>query len=234
MLRYQELMDSVMAGELYMAAYMINVAGQNKMSFAEMQMLFDSSGNFPVLNMLNTKYIIYSPEGAPIRINSALGNAWFVDSYSLAEDANQEILMMRKLNTASEAVIDKRFESELKGLKITPDSTAAIRLVEYKPNYLKYESQSAADGLVVFSEIYYSKGWQATIDGKPKQHFRANYVLRSIVVPKGKHTIEFRFDPQSYKTGNLISYICSGIIFLMIIASAVLFYIKRRKGTKTT
>ncbi|HOE05556.1 MAG TPA: YfhO family protein [Bacteroidales bacterium] len=230
MLRYQELMDSVMSSELQMTSYIVSVAYQNGLSREEMQMLFDKNARTPVLNMLNTKYIIIDPNDAPLVNKSALGAAWFVDKYSFAEDANQEILAMRKLNTADEAVVDRRYEEQLKGLTIVADSNARIEMVKYAPNRLTYESNAAGNQLAVFSEIYYSKGWQAYIDGQPKPHFRANYVLRAMVVPAGKHTIEFVFDPPSYKTGNLISYICSAIVLLLCAWFVIQYFRKLKKA----
>src|SRR5690606_23052085 len=102
-----------------------------------------------------------------------------------------------------------------------------VNMVTYEPDYLKYEYEAKEEGVVVFSEIYYPEGWQAYLDGEPVDHFRANYVLRAMVVPGGKHTIEFRFDPQSYKIGNTVSLI-SSILLMLVIVGAIMYGLKQK------
>ncbi|NLA23582.1 MAG: YfhO family protein, partial [Bacteroidales bacterium] len=232
MLRYQELMDSVMSADLYMAYYLLEMAYQSNPSEQSLQVLFDNNADFSILNMLNTKYFIINPEMRPIKNNKALGNAWFVKDFSWVDDANEEILAMRDLNTADEAVVDVRYENILKDFKPKYDSSANIKLISYAPNRLKYESNATSAQLAVFSEIFYSKGWKVYVDGEETPHFRANYVLRSMIVPEGKHEIEFVFDPKSYKTGNMISYISSAIILILIGFFTFLFF--RKKGKSET
>jgi uncharacterized membrane protein YfhO len=110
----------------------------------------------------------------------------------------------------------------LQNITIHPDSTARIHLLEYQPNKLVYESESTYDQMVVFSEIYYPKGWKVTIDGKPADHFRVNYVLRSMIIPSGQHTIEYKFEPDSYWLGKKIALI--NTIVLFILAGVYLFH----------
>jgi uncharacterized membrane protein YfhO len=104
---------------------------------------------------------------------------------------------------------------------------STIRLTSYTPNELKYEANAAQDGFVVFSEIYYPKGWTAYLDGKPVEHVRANYVLRAMSVPAGKHVIDFKFDPKEYSIGNTVSLVSSILLFVMLAAAVV--YALRRK-----
>ena len=174
-----------------------------------------------VLNMLNTKYIILNPSTAPIVNNFALGNVWFVENYKIVENADAEIAEISKFDPSKTAIIDKRFEDELKGFKIANDSLSGIILTDYKPNQLTYKSEANKDRLAVFSEIYYDKGWNAYIDGKLSLHFRADYVLRAMIVPAGKHLIEFKFEPRVYAIGEVISFISSLILLLIILLVVV-------------
>ena len=224
MRRYQTLMDSVMMSEMQMAVYLANMGLQSGLTEDEVSSVFNSNSHNPVLNMLNAKYIIYSAGAKPIINKAALGNAWFVSNYQLVNDSNEELLALRRLNTATQAVVSQEFVANLNGFNIITDTTATISLTEYAPNYLKYESEAKTPQLAMFSEIYYHKGWQAYIDGKEADHFCANYVLRSMIVPEGKHIIEFRFQPASYKLGNIISYISSLIVLLLIVWFGYKFY----------
>lgn len=216
MQRYQTLMDSVMASEMQMAMYLANVAVSNQIGEDTVSDIFNNNSNTPVLNMLNTRYVIYNGGAKPIRNNSALGNAWFVKDYEIVPGSNEELITLRNLDTKNKAVIDEKFEAKLADFKLNYDPNAGIYLTDYAPNYLRYESETKNPQLALFSEIYYPKGWQAYIDGKETEHFSANYVLRSMIVPEGKHVIEFKFEPKSYKIGNIISYISSLIILLLI------------------
>ena len=181
---------------------------------------FDSVlAHLNVLNMLNTRYIIYNREAPPLVNKSELGNAWFVGSYRLVDGANEEMNALSGLNPSREAIIDKHFEKELAGLSPGPDTSAQIMLTEYRANYLKYSARCLSEQLAVFSEIYYDKGWQASIDGKPVDHFRANYVLRAMRVPAGEHTIEYKFHPRSYYMSDKIA-LASSTLFLLLFAFA--------------
>ena len=188
--------------------------------------------NMNVLNMLNTKYIIAEEQGQifPYTNTEANGNAWFVSNLKVVADANQEIVALDSLNTKTTAVLEKGVQTE-NNLKTTyqVDSTASIVLKEFKPNYLKYESNNTNEGLAVFSEIYYSHGWNAYIDGKLSPHFRVNYVLRALEIPNGNHTIEFKFEPQVVETGSKVALASSVVLGLLLLLG--LFYgIKRQKA----
>ncbi len=192
-----------------------------------------SKNNMSVLNMLNTKYfIIPTKEGAPMpQMNpEALGNAWFVDTFKLVANADSELNALSNFNPAHEAIIDKRFEKLVANFKPSPDSLATISLTKYHPENLEYESNASIPQLAVFSDIYYDKGWNAFIDGKPAPHFRTNYVLRAMIIPEGKHQITFKFEPVSYWTGEKISFY--GSLLLIILTLAVIFYEFRKSQKK--
>jgi hypothetical protein len=192
-------------------------------------------GNMNVYNMLNTKYFIVPDEktGQPqMQINmQAMGNAWFVNNAHMVNNADEEIKALSDFIPAETAIYDKRFENQVKGHLITKDELANITLTEYKPNHLTYKSETVKEQLAVFSEIYYDKGWNAYIDGKPAPYFRANYVLRAMIVPAGNHTIEFKFEPKVYKTGEKIAYASS--ILLVLLALGTFGFIAFRKSEKS-
>ncbi len=182
-----------------------------------------ASNNMEVLNMLNTKYFIVSQqEGEPgVQMNpGALGNAWPVNSYRIVENANEEIDALNGFNPAAEAIIDKRFESYVSGKTFAMDTAAAITLASYHPNRLSYIYRASTEQLVVFSDIYYEKGWKSFVDGEEVPHFRVNYILRGMVLPAGEHTIEFKFEPRSYFTGKKIAAVSSSVLILLILAAS--------------
>jgi hypothetical protein len=187
--------------------------------------------NMSVYNMLNTKYFIVPGQDKQptVQINmKALGNAWFVKHIEWVNNADEEINALTNFNPADTVIIDKRFEDNLKGFTIANDSTGIIKLKEYKPNHLTYESNAGTQQLAVFSEIYYAHGWDAYVDGKPAPYFRANYVLRAMLVPAGKHEIEFKFDPPVYRIGEKIS-LASSIFLLLMLAGGGTFIFTRKK-----
>jgi len=173
-----------------------------------------SQGNPAVINMLNTKYVI-NKKGQVQQNPGAMGNAWFVSTINLVANADAEIAALKELNVRNTAVVDERFKDQL--ITDLSNENANISLTDYKPNYLKYKSNSINDGIAIFSEIYYAKGWNAYIDRVLKPHFRANYVLRGLQIPKGNHIIEFKFEPSTYKTGEIVS-LASSIILLLLLA----------------
>ncbi|MCE9538184.1 MAG: YfhO family protein [Bacteroidetes bacterium] len=169
-----------------------------------------------VLNMLNTRYIIFNKDASPLRNRYALGNAWFVKDVKTVRNADEEIKAVGEINPGYTAVIDERFKNQLEGFTLNSDASGTIKLIDYKPNHLKYESNSTAEQVAVFSEIYYSKGWNAYIDGELKPYFCTNYVLRGMRVPEGKHLIEFKFEPSVYFTGEKISLLSSILLFIAV------------------
>jgi hypothetical protein len=211
------------------------IGGYSAVRPKRMQQLFDyqiAKNNTEILNMLNVKYVIQTDkEGKeyPIINPDANGNAWFVSQVEFVKNSDAEMKALDKLNSKNVVVIN---DNEFKGLKNTAfakDSSATITLDSYQPNNLKYSSNNSKEGLAVFSEMYYEKGWKALVDGKETEIMRANYALRAIVVPAGKHTIEFKFDPQVVKTGSAITLVSSiGMLFLLVGG----LYFERKKGFK--
>ncbi|MCB0395313.1 MAG: hypothetical protein KDD36_01590 [Flavobacteriales bacterium] len=180
-----------------------------------------SQGNMNVINMLNTKYfIVPTPDKKGVMAESnpsALGNAWFVDDYRLVANADSEMTALSNFDPSTLAIVDQRFKDQLSGFAPGKDPGATISLTSYKPNELIYASHSTKEQLAVFSEIYYAEGWNAYVDGQLSPHFRANYVLRSMRVPAGDHTVAFRFEPRVYPVGESISLACSGLLLLLCV-----------------
>lgn len=182
-----------------------------------------------VLNMLNTKYIINTPlsDSIPVIVNPhALGNAWIVDRISYVDNANAEMKALDNLDTRHAAVADKLFQNTIGNTSPkAPGDT--IYLVSYAPNRLQYKSKSAKGGVAVFSEVYFPWGWNATVDGKPTDIGRVNYVLRAIRIPAGQHDIEFVFNPESLNVTNTLAVVCVIVIYV-IVAGAIALYVYRR------
>ena len=149
---------------------------------------------YPVLNMLNTKYVILPLQGgqtAPLLNPYAFGNAWFVDRISYVDNANAEIDAVGKIDLRHEAVADSKFKDAL-GEPAAQQSNAVVTLKKYEPNELTYTVESQKGGIVVFSEIYYP-GWTAKVDGADTPGGRVNYILRALRVPAGKHQVKLAF-----------------------------------------
>jgi len=174
-----------------------------------------SKGNMNVLNMLNTKYFI-SQDGRVQKNPSALGNAWFISNPIIVKNADEEIASLSDFVPNETVIIDQRYAYFVEDSNYNIDGSS-IGLDIYKPNYLKYTSQTQFPALAVFSEIYYKDGWNVYIDGKKSDYFRANYVLRAMEVPAGNHTIEFKFEPKVYKIGEGISLASSIILILLLV-----------------
>lgn len=214
-----------------------SIGGYHGAKLRRYQELIDhqiSKNNMGVLNMLNTKYFIVPGQDRQpqVQINmQALGHAWFIKEVIMVDNADQEMAALDSLKPAYQVVIDKRFEDQVKEFTPGVDSTAKIKLDSYRANQLIYKTQSNIPQLAVFSEIYYDKGWNAYLDGKLVSHFRANYVLRAMVVPAGNHTIEFKFEPTSYKTGGTIAMIGS-ILILGLLLSLIGLEIKKKLTQK--
>ncbi len=207
--RYQELIEYHISTEMqYLMKTLPQVGGDMTQVDAD---------SMKVVNMLNTRYFIFPVQGGTVPLQNpyAYGNAWFADEVQYVPSANAEIEALYKVSPKKTAIVNERYKSDLQNAVSSPsDSTATIRLTEYKPNYLRYETNSAGNRVAVFSEVYY-KQWQAYIDGKEVPIACANYVLRALHVPSGKHVIEFRFDPPSIHTTEIIAYV--GLVALLLI-----------------
>ena len=225
--RYQEMIDHHISPEIE-AAY-------NEIAQASGVMEEVDGSKFNVLNMLNTKYFILpagrNGEGIPIQNPYAYGNAWFVKNVSYVANANEEIETLYDINPRETAVVDKRFEETLNGITTTnTDSLASITLTSYSPNHLVYETTNENDGIAIFSEIYYPDGWQVTIDGQPATLARANYILRALHLPAGKHVVEMRFDPQSLHLTEGIAYGALVLLLIGVITAICLTYTKKNRS----
>ena len=224
--RYQEMIEHHISPEMQATYKAIATAG------GEMDSV--DANKFRVLNMLNTKYFIF-PAGqqrqtVPILNPHAYGNAWFVNKVQYVNNANEEIDALDSIIPTETAVVDARFKDVLKGATESyKDSLSSIRLTSYTPNRLTYETNNAQDGIAVFSEIYYPDGWHVTIDGQPAELARADYILRTMYVPAGQHTIEMRFDPTSLHVTEGIAY---GALALLVIGIIVAVLIAKRKYVK--
>lgn len=195
--RYQDLIDRQLNAEIQHLADAINNA-EGDMS----RVPGDSVA--AVLNMLNTKYIMFGKQANQVIENPyANGNGWFVRQLNFVKNADAEMAALGKLDTKHVAVADEKFRSTLEGTAL---DSGSVSLQQYAPNDLKYTIESAKGGLVVFSEIYYP-GWTVTIDGKPAELGRVNYVLRALKVPAGKHEVQMTFRPASITTTNTIAYV---------------------------
>ena len=224
--RYQEMIEHHISPEMQAAYKAIATAG------GEMDSV--DANKFRVLNMLNTKYFIF-PAGqqrqtVPILNPHAYGNAWFVNKVQYVNNANEEIDALDSIIPTETAVVDARFKDVLKGATESyKDSLSSIGLTSYAPNRLTYETNNAQDGIAVFSEIYYPDGWHVTIDGQPAELARADYILRTMYVPAGQHTIEMRFDPTSLHVTEGIAY---RALALLVIGIIVAVLIAKRKYVK--
>ncbi|RXR32535.1 hypothetical protein EQG68_06835 [Flavobacterium piscinae] len=210
------------------------IGGYSAVKPQRIQQLYDyqiAKNNIQVLNMLNVKYVIQTTEegqAIPLQNPNANGNAWFVSKVKTVQNADEEMKALDSIDSKNEAVVDKEFMKKVSAQSFVKDSLATITLEDYKPNYLKYTSQNANKGLAVFSEIYYPKGWKITIDGKEVEQIRANYVLRAIEIPAGKHTIDFKFEPEVVRTGSSIA-LFSSIGMLLLLAGGIYFEIKKKE-----
>jgi hypothetical protein len=165
--------------------------------------------SFPVLNMLNMKYAIIPDQRDPKQTQAvqnffALGNCWLVKEVKFVKNADEEMKALDSFDPAAVAFVDERFKASVPFFPVY-DSTATIKLIENKNDEIKYEFNAAGNQFAVFSEIYYPNGWEAFIDGKKTPYVKANYALRGLCIPSGKHTIDFIFDPASVRKGEAFS-----------------------------
>ena len=218
MKRYNELYSYAIEPEI---RFFAEKAQKNKSLDSLMSFL-------PVINMLNAKYFIYDLSQPPLPNAHALGNAWFVKTVKMVDNADQEVTAIKSFDPKSTAIVNKNFEKDLSGFS-SGSGEGEIKLTEYQPNYLKYEaSVNSGSQLAVFSEIYYPKGWKSFIDGKETPHIQTNFVLRGLVIPAGKHQVEFKFEPSSYYLGNKVS-LASSILLLLAIGGYLFYSFKIKK-----
>lgn len=183
------------------------------------------------LNMMNTKYLIYNPEAAPLVNKKAMGSAWIVNAYQLADNADQEIAALGKSDLNKTAIVNKKFQPLLGNIQAINGTPSKLSLKNYSPNQLVYSYSGKGNEIGVFSEIYYPKGWNAYIEGNLVPHFQANYLLRAMILREGTYDITFKFEPVSYRLGKQISMI-SSILLLLLIGFVLYKNITLKKSAK--
>jgi hypothetical protein len=183
------------------------------------------------LNMLNTQYLIYNKDADPVENPNALGSAWFVDEINWVPTPEEEILAIKENNPAKIAIIREEYMDLFTGINPTGNPDNSIKLINYKPNQLVYESEISNSELAVFSEIFYPKGWVATINGKEAEIIRINYILRGLIIPSGKHEIKFTFKPKGYTVANIISLFASSILVLFALWVFAKVFVGKYQGT---
>lgn len=179
------------------------------------------------LNMLNTKYIIYNPESEPIENPCAFGNAWFVDNIRWVETPNEEFDAIAATSLRHTAILHKEFQPQIGEFTIGDSRLGEILLTEYQPNKLTYSFSSDQNQLVVFSEIWSDTGWKLYIDGHEHPLLRANYLLRSALIPSGEHQIVMEYSPMIWRVGNTIQLITSLILIIGLVIGIILSFRKK-------
>lgn len=217
--RYQDVIDRYLAGD-----WQRLTAAAQKGDYAGIDAALSGSN---ALAMLNCRYLIYNPQQDPIVNRYALPEAWYVSSARRGGSADEAIDLIGRMDLRSECVVEGTA-----GGAFDTDSAAWVRQTAYTPNSVSYECASGEDGMIVFSEIYYPAGWHATIDGSEAEIIRANYILRALRVPAGQHKIEFRFTPDSYVKGNVISTAASVLVVLIAIGGAAYAIVGKRGEEK--
>jgi hypothetical protein len=215
-----------------------SIGGYHAAKMGRYQELFEyqiAQRNMGVLDMLNTKYFLFSDDqgATQVQLNEAAnGNAWFVENLKLVTSANEEMQALDSLDSKTTAVLNRKdFETQFianETLQYEKDSTATIQLKNYDVTTLTYHSNTQKEQFAVFSEIYYKEGWNAYIDGDLTPHFRVNYVLRGMKIPAGAHEIVFQFEPSVIKNGRMISLIAYGLLLLFPIG----WFFYEKKGVK--
>jgi hypothetical protein len=231
--RYQDLIDNYIIPEMQQI-------GKDLTGIKTMEEAQAKFGNYPILNMLNTRYIVIGAQNPPLVNHNALGNGWFVNEVKVAGNVTEEIAGIGAMDLSRSAVVSKEFEAAVAGIpavsvpvssdtliaasetsliKDTVSSPAEfIKLTYYSPNELTYEYTALTEKLAVFSEVYYPKGWTAYIDGQPAEIINADFILRALKVPAGTHKVEFKYKPESFTKGAMYSRISSGLLILLLLA----------------
>ena len=224
--RYQDVITQYLSGEL------------NQLRSAKSTRdLTEALMNQKVLNMLNTKYIIYNPDAQPFPNHFAYGNAWIANDIQWVDTPNEEIDAIATTDLRRAAILNKEFEQQVGDYQVTDSIMPTIELTEYQPNKLTYSFSGVSTGsttanyLVVFSEIWTEKGWKMTIDGQEQPLLRANYLLRAAMIPAGEHEIVMEYAPKAYKMGNTVSFVSSLIMVLGLIG-ALVYTFKPKKEEK--
>ncbi|KWW29882.1 MAG: hypothetical protein F083_1344 [bacterium F083] len=227
--RYQDVISQYLGSEL------------NQLRGAKTaQDLMLSLSQQKVINMLNTKYVIFNPNAQPFPNANALGNAWVVNDIRWVSTPNEEIDAIAETNLAHAAIINREFAQQVGNYQLTDSIVPEVTLEDYQPNRLTYRFRPAlrqaqgpqdANYLVVFSEIWTEKGWKMYVDGQEQPLLRANYILRAALIPGGEHDIVMEYAPKAYKVGNTVSFVSSLIMILGLIG-ALIYTFKPKKEEK--
>jgi hypothetical protein len=204
--------------------------GAKPRRYEEVFQMFESLQREEILNILNVKYILFEAEEGGLKsfMNpETLGNAWFVENLFKTSSPDSTYQQLATLNFSSAAVSESDALQNLPNTFLR-DSLASIKLIQHEPEHLRYESNSNQDGFAVFSEMYYPFGWKATIDGVEQPHFNVNYILRGMTIPKGKHLIEFTFDPSVVNFGGKIQ-----LISFLVLMGLIILGIRRQLKNKS-
>lgn len=234
--RYQDLIDFYL-GSQKIYDYVNSSLQQMTVNPADGRM--ETTKPYPVLDMLNGRYLALSLQKNQlnlVRRTTALGNCWLVEDVKMVEDANAEILALNDFDPYKTAIVDKsKWADALKGYtSSTRDSSETIALVHtypQTPDHLTYKSHTMGSRIAVFSEIYYAPDWRVYIDGKPAEYFRADYVLRAMVVPEGDHTIEFINEAPKLHKNDSITLVIS-LIMLVVMGGALFMVYRKPKEDK--
>ena len=217
--RYQDLIEHYLTGEINKIYGVLQTA-------ETIDDIENGMPDIPVLNALNTRYIILDGEYPPVMNENAFGNAWFVDEVVSAATPDEEIAFLGSVDLKRQAVIGK----DMPAVVAAPaDSTDAIVLTAYAPNELRYHYKASADRLAVFSEIYYPDGWKAEVEGGPVDVLRADWTLRAAQLPSGEHDLVMRFKPDSYAVGAGVSRASSITLILLLLLSVAGIFLPARK-----
>ena len=217
-----------------------SIGGYSAAKLRRYQDLIDqhlSKMHMPVINMLNTKYLIVPGENggsASAQFNpDAMGNAWFVENLVEAKTPNEECDMLMTEDLTKTAIVGSDFVSDVKNMTPGNDSLAVVSLIKYTPEYIEYDAECSKPGTIVFSEIYYPYGWKAIVDGTPADHFRVNYMLRALNVEPGKHHIRFEFRPEAVDKGNTLSMTFVILMYLIIAAIVISCFLPKKVKVNT-
>ena len=220
--RYQDLISRYLNTEIHQfSASLKNIDSETALLMALRQLR--------MLNMLNTKYIIYDSKSEPIENPSAFGNAWIVDNIQWVDTPNEEFDALATTGLRHTAILHKEFQPQVGNFTEGDSRNGEIALIDYKPNKLTYSFQSSQDQLVVFSEIWSDTGWKLYLDGQEHPLLRANYLLRCSLIPSGEHQIVMEYAPKAWKVGNTIQFISSLILLLGLVGAIVLSIVKKQK-----
>lgn len=226
--RYQDLIDLQIEPEMRLISN--NISNANIRTIQDADSILSSTPT-PILDMLNMRYLILNSDFPAATNHSANGNAWFIKKIKFVENADNEMMSLKTINPKETAIVDKTFSNVINEGILKTDSSATIKMTSYEPICVKYESDSKTESVALFSEVYYQPRWKAYIDGNEANIFRANWILRGLKIPAGKHEIIFKDEPNTYWNLTLIGCIGSFILVGLTIALCVL---QLRKRTRVT